>query len=521
MSGAPGLVNAFIPHRASRGGVKEVFYKKRLYRFGVANREFCGPIPGGFCGAVEPVEYVDTYSGEIFNTRSAWVKENRLNIKWKRPQGVDLRAPLTGRATFLPGGLRLSPGFKGLPDNAGGERGQVEGLSSGSRRRLLLKFCSIPWNEFSCSGLGCAFFLTLTYPDQFPQIDNDIDHQKIKRHLDNLGKRIKRSLGLRGFRGFVWRSEYKPRLSGENEGKFAPHFHLLIMFDQKKNFKTLARWFSIAWYQVCGKIDPKHRKAGTNLARVSGHEDGKLFSYLSKYMAKESDGAEYPGWTGRVWGVVGDLPQVEGQTVEMPLEDWSTLFRRYRKWMKVRLYDQIKSLSAELEMGLTEKQARAVSVKIAKVKNMLRRVSRQTINKGGLLFGDSKIYEFLFCGLSLTTLPSKNGESEPGQEMPWQMKARFDLGEDWERKLEDHKRLTAGNSAFLTVNQSDEEKDNETWKNILKAARFVAVKQPKSMICMFASLKNMNVGQGGKSETEKSTHQLSLILDPEKQQKNV
>lgn len=395
-------------------------------------------------------DFVDPFSGEIFDKPETWIKERKLCVAWKRPD--NLRAPLTGRATFLPGGLRLSPGFKGLPENAGGQRGEVMGLSAASRRNLLLKFCSIPWGEFAADGSGCAFFLTLTYPDQFPQVESgDIDHKEIKRHLDNLGKRIKRSRGLRGFRGLVWRSEYKPRLSGENEGLFAPHFHLLVLFDQKKNFATLARWFSIAWYEVCGEIDPKHRRAGTNLKRVSGHADGKLFSYLSKYMAKESDGAEYPGWTGRVWGVIGDLPQVEGQTLEMPLSSWAALIRRYRAWMRKRLLDQREELRAEYSGDLTDKQRRAVAVKIAKVEKMMRRVARMTINKGGLLFGASGNYEFLFRGLDLDLLPSKQWQPEPGPEMSWQMRARFDLGENWEEILSIHHRRSVESGKNLTL----------------------------------------------------------------------
>jgi len=166
-------------------------------------------------------------------------------------------------------------------------RGAVTIFSKASRRRLLRLLAKLDQKDRPIFG-------TITYPDEFPE---GIEGQKkIKRDLDNLGKRFRRKFpnGV-----FIWKLEYVARKSGENAGKVAPHFHLLIW---GASFADLKAWLSKAWYQVVGSEDEKHLRAGVRVEYLRSWR-GVMY-YASKYIAK-IDEASVPEGAGRFWGVVG------------------------------------------------------------------------------------------------------------------------------------------------------------------------------------------------------------------------
>lgn len=205
-------------------------------------------------------------------------------------------------------------------NTGGGARGKVSGFSRESRKRLL-DFL----NSVDKAALARGLFVTLTYPDRFPE-----ESERWKRDLDTFLKRF-----LRKFPGasVVWRLELKPRKSGKSAGEIAPHYHLLVF-----GLKLIpADWLSSAWYQVVGSNDERHLRAGTQVQRVKSRR-GILF-YASKYIAKTEDVADEVAKlpTGRVWGIVGreNLPLYLARA----LVTWEVFYRVrrvLRAWLSRR-----------------------------------------------------------------------------------------------------------------------------------------------------------------------------------------
>lgn len=124
-------------------------------------------------------------------------------------------SPEVWQANFYEGGSLVElvkPRAEGLGPG-GGKRGKVVAFSEKSRRRLMR---ALARTKADC----LPVFMTLTYPDNFPG-----DPSTWKGHLRAWCKRLKREHPEAA--GF-WKLELKPRLSGDNVGKVAPHFHLLL-----------------------------------------------------------------------------------------------------------------------------------------------------------------------------------------------------------------------------------------------------------------------------------------------------
>jgi hypothetical protein len=95
--------------------------------------------------------------------------------------------------------------------HGGGIRGKVRGFSRVSRRNLLRRLASINRTAFRAFE-GKVYFLTLTYPKQFPE-----DPEPCKRHLKAFLKRLQHRYGP--FAAF-W------RLGIQQRGAW--HLHLLL-----------------------------------------------------------------------------------------------------------------------------------------------------------------------------------------------------------------------------------------------------------------------------------------------------
>src|ERR1017187_6571635 len=92
-------------------------------------------------------------------------------------------------------------------------RGKIKGFSRGSRGRLLKTVGRLRQNVM-------PVFVTLTYPDDFP-----VTPERWQRDLAALWRRIRRQWPTAAA---IWKKEFKRRKSGVNEGKVAPHYHMLL-----------------------------------------------------------------------------------------------------------------------------------------------------------------------------------------------------------------------------------------------------------------------------------------------------
>lgn len=157
---------------------------------------------------------------------------------------------------------------EGGPAHGGGPRGVIDGFSYASRRRLM-RFLG------ELERTARPYFVTLTYPDDFPT-----DPETWKDDLHKFRRRLERRVSNVAA---VWRLELERRKSGENRGRLAPHFHLLIYnvldFD-------LAAFVEDHWHDLAGNGSDDHRW-------VHSKERGKAVTLMqswrhcSAYAAKE------------------------------------------------------------------------------------------------------------------------------------------------------------------------------------------------------------------------------------------
>lgn len=178
------------------------------------------------------------------------------------------------------------------PVAAGHNRGKVRGFSRTAKLRLLRKVSKVRTD-------APAVFATLTYPAQFPTVE------QAKKHVDALGKRLNRL----GPYGFFWRFEYQKR--------GAPHFHLIVY--GVKHLHRFRTWLAKTWYEICGTGLHAHLQAGTQADWVRSHKG--VMHYAAKYLSKEgqkkiadpSTGEIVNTGDGRQWGVVGrkNIPWAE------------------------------------------------------------------------------------------------------------------------------------------------------------------------------------------------------------------
>ena len=206
------------------------------------------------------------------------------------------------------------------------KRGLVTHFSDASRRRMLDLLAKVDYSKV-------PLWLDLTYPDQFPT-SCDV----WKNHLELFFKQLKRRFPQSCA---IWKLEFQARKSGANQGKIAPHFHLLLWGvpwesdfqpERGKHYRVvencpapvvwrtdvlvesqfvckhlalndeIVEWTRRNWFDVVASGDPKHYKAGTGVDKL--HSRQGAFSYASKrYVSKKSDVEKLNLKTGRFWGV--------------------------------------------------------------------------------------------------------------------------------------------------------------------------------------------------------------------------
>ena len=172
----------------------------------------------------------------------------------------------------------------GSKDDApiGGIRGEVQGFSNDSRRRLMRTIASVRRDA------DLPLFITLTYPESFP------DARSSKKHIDTFFKRFARAFPGHGS---IWKLE--PQKRG------APHYHLLTWGCQ---LETVQAFVPGAWFEIAGGGDPKHLRWHKGefenqhcVQQVYSHNG--VMRYASKYLGKTF---QVEGWqkVGRYWGVL-------------------------------------------------------------------------------------------------------------------------------------------------------------------------------------------------------------------------
>lgn len=173
---------------------------------------------------------------------------------------------------------------RGSNGGNGGRRGAIKGFSWDSRIRLLMVIARVRRDA------PLPLFLTLTYPDRFPE------PLEAKKHFNMLLWRIGRK--FKGAVGLIWKLE--PQQRG------APHFHCLVW---GVKFEELFPWVAFQWYEIAGGGDERHLKwhlgAYDNEPCVGQVRSWRgVWSYASKYLGKTFEVAEWGDkWTGRYWGV--------------------------------------------------------------------------------------------------------------------------------------------------------------------------------------------------------------------------
>lgn len=205
---------------------------------------------------------------------------------------------------------------KGPPSPQGApQRGKVRGMSRKSRKRLLERISAT-------RGLKGAFFVTLTYPDEFPE-----DPRQQYRDLKVLLQRI---LHEHPDAGYIWRKEYKKRRSGVNVGLIAPHFHLFLLMPGQL-LTNVRSYISRAWFEVVGSGDERHERAGTQVDTLKNLRHAMY--YASKYIAKQDDDA-LPDGTGRIWGYGGSLDAQASVTVTLTRAQYVEMKRLTAAWLR-------------------------------------------------------------------------------------------------------------------------------------------------------------------------------------------
>lgn len=197
----------------------------------------------------------------------------------------------------------------------GGARGAISGFSRGSRYRLLQKIGRIK------RAAALPMFVTLTYPDKFPTVE------EAKRDLKIFMQRMKRKFPEHGS---IWKLE--PQQRG------APHYHLLVWGVE---WGQLFNWVLENWYEIAGQGDFRHFQfhAGVLHGSVPCVSEVRswrgVWSYASKYLGKTFDVAEWGNkWTGRFWGVVnsGNIPFGDEVVIDTDYAQVVELMRYQRRF---------------------------------------------------------------------------------------------------------------------------------------------------------------------------------------------
>ena len=197
----------------------------------------------------------------------------------------------------------------GTLNGGGGTRSKIQGLSKGSRRRLVFLINSIPSIEE-------AFFVTLTMREASENF------KEWKSWLNRIKASLRKAFPLMSG---LWRLEFQKRGT--------PHFHLLLFPNTNGDLQLLKNKITKYWMNAVGKENVDSDR-GISVERIRDMK--KSGFYLAIYQAKnEQDRKDIP--TGRLWGFINkkNFPVAKYQGTEVQDIQELTWFKRlYRRYIK-------------------------------------------------------------------------------------------------------------------------------------------------------------------------------------------
>jgi len=205
----------------------------------------------------------------------------------------------------------------------GGKRSKVSRFTKGSRRRLMNTIASIERDA------ELPDFVTLTYPENFPTIEQS--KRDLKIFLQRLARKFPQS-------GCIWKLE--PQERG------APHFHMLVWGCETK---SLFGWVCDNWYDIAGQGDHYALLFLKGLLKDSKPCVAKVrswrgvWSYASKYLGKTFEVAEWGNkWTGRYWGIAkrDNIPFGKQAKVDLTERQVIQIMRFQRRYAHIKAKDR-------------------------------------------------------------------------------------------------------------------------------------------------------------------------------------
>lgn len=195
-----------------------------------------------------------------------------------------LKKKITGHVRIFETGSRfdvVSHYTEFRTNKGGGKRGNIEGFSPQSRKRMIDLLCTMDQ-----TALRRALFVTLTYRR------NHVTGAEIKSNLKSFLQALRRTYPNSSG---IWKLEFQERGS--------PHYHVAI-FERYIPYE----WVAARWNRIAEDSHPDHYKAGTEVRRNRSAKN--VVAYMSKYLAKvqvrdDSRGNDLPcgsNLVGRYWG---------------------------------------------------------------------------------------------------------------------------------------------------------------------------------------------------------------------------
>lgn len=187
-------------------------------------------------------------------------------------------------------------------DGVGGKRGEITCLSDAARERLANRAWAL-----GAEGHEPEVMVTLTAPANWERVYICDEYGEalgagrlLKAHLQAFRKRLERFLKRHGVTAWsaLWFLEFQKR--------GAPHLHLMLFGCKlsERVRRALRNWCGGAWSSVVGNPDrrelAKHRRAGTQVARMRCKHFGYAVKYATK--AEQKEVPHYFRDVGRFWG---------------------------------------------------------------------------------------------------------------------------------------------------------------------------------------------------------------------------
>ena len=224
-------------------------------------------------------------------------------------------------------GARLNTPTK---QRGGGIRGDITRFSYSSRRRMLSRMGELKKDSPS-------LFVTLTFPDTFEgEASPEMWRVYFRRFVERMRRRYPEV-------GYLWRLEVEPRKSGKNKGVFMPHYHMLLMSNEKMSMNSLENFMSQAWYESVRSGDERHLDKGVYIRKPKNFRH--CLGYVSKAMGRVGRDAGYTGF--RWWGIINSalLPWARKVKVRITQADYYQIRRLIWRKLGTRIKRNLPSIT--------------------------------------------------------------------------------------------------------------------------------------------------------------------------------